>query len=376
MTPKIERFFFERRPQTPILVLDLDVVTERFLTLRKVLPEIEIFYAVKANPAPEILRRLVELGSHFDAASPGEIDACLAAGAAPDDISYGITAKKQRDIVYAYELGVRMFAFDSESELEKLRESAPDAKVYCRILVPNGGADWPLSRKFGCELDMAAALLIKARDLGLVPYGLSFHVGSQQTRPQQWGVALDRVGKVFDTLRTAGIVPQMVNIGGGFPIRYREDVPAIELFANTIEDSIASTFPDSRPRMVMEPGRFLVGEAGVLFSEVVLVSQKSTTDELRWLYLDIGKFGGLAETMDEAIKYAIHTPHDGGQEGPVAIAGPTCDGADILYEKSAYTLPTALKPGDIVRVESTGAYTTTYSAINFNGFAPLQDAYV
>ncbi len=376
MTPKTDHFFRQRRPETPVLVVDLDIVADSYRTLRRVLPQIEVFYAVKANPAPAILRVLADLGSSFDAASVGEIDACLTAGAGPERISYGICSKKQRDIAYAYGKGVRLFAFDSEAELDKLAEAAPGANVYCRILTPNGGADWPLSRKFGCELDMAADLMIRARELGLVPYGISFHVGSQQTRATQWAVAIDRVGEVFVRLAKAGITPQMVNIGGGFPITYREPVPGIEVFAEQIEGAVARNFGRKRPRMLMEPGRYMVGAAGTLYSEVVLVSRKSYAEELRWVYLDIGKFGGLAETMDECIKYAIRTPHDGGETGPVTIAGPTCDGADILYEKCAYQLPKGLRSGDIVMLDATGAYTTTYSAVNFNGFLPLRDVYI
>jgi len=209
-----------------------------------------------------------------------------------------------------------------------------------------------------------------------VPYGISFHVGSQQTHPEQWAVAIDRVAKVFETTRKAGIALRMVNIGGGFPITYREPVPGIEAFAAAIEEAVARNFGSARPRMLMEPGRYMVGSAGTLFSEVVLVSRKSYAEDLRWVYLDIGKFGGLAETMDECIRYQIRTPHDGGEEGRVTIAGPTCDGADILYEKCGMSLPKALRSGDIVRIEAAGAYTTTYSAVNFNGFQPLKDVYV
>ena len=122
-------------------------------------------------------------------------------------------------------------------------------------------------------------------------------------------------------------------------------------------------------------GGGMVGDAGVLKAEVVLVSKKARDDDRRWVYLDVGKFGGLAETMDEAIRYPIRTPRDGSVAGPCIVAGPTCDSADVLYEKTPYELPLSLTIGDEVLIEWTGAYTTTYSSVAFNGFEPLQ-AYV
>jgi ornithine decarboxylase len=135
-------------------------------------------------------------------------------------------------------------------------------------------------------------------------------------------------------------------------------------------------FGNDLPEMVIEPGRFVVGDAGLVSAEVVLVSHRDKTSPVRWVYLDIGRFGGLAETEGEAIRYRITTPHDGGAMGPVAIAGPTCDGADILYEKSNYRLPMALNSGDRVALLSTGAYVTTYCSTRFNGFAPLAEHYL
>ena len=376
MTPKIERFLAERRPETPCLVVDLDVVRRNYETIRRLLPLAEVYYAVKANPAPEVLKMLVGLGSRFDAAGAFEIDECLAAGASPEDISYGNVSKKARDIGHAYRRGVRLYAFDSAGELEKLAARAPGSKVYCRLLVPNGGADWPLSRKFGCSLDMARDLMIRARDIGLEAHGLSFHVGSQQTEPGQWEVAIGRTAMVFSDLREAGIEIKMVNLGGGFPVRYRDAVPGFERFAQAIMGAMTRRFGNNLPDMIIEPGRAIAAEAGMMEAEVVLVSRKSYDDDVRWVFLDVGKFGGLAETMGEAIKYPIRTSRDGGPEGPVAIAGPTCDGADILYERSGYTLPLGLAAGDKVRLLKTGSYTTTYASVGFNGVGPLKSYYV
>lgn len=376
MTAKIARFLEEVRPVSPCVVVDLDVVRENYLGLRRFLPLAQVYYAVKANPAPEIVRMLNDLGSSFDVASRGEIELCLTNGVSSDRISFGNTIKKVSDIAYAYDKGVRLYAFDSECELEKLAESAPGSRVFCRILMTCDGAEWPLSRKFGCEIEMAKDLLVKARDLGLDPYGVSFHVGSQQTDLRQWDIAVGKAQMLFTALDEVGISLRMCNLGGGFPARYRSDVPAVERYADAVMDAMSKHFGNNIPAMIIEPGRSLVGDAGILEAEVVLISRKSYDEDVRWVYLDVGKFGGLAETMDEAIKYRIETPHDGDNTGPVILAGPTCDSADILYEKAGYEMPVTLKVGDKVRILSTGAYTTSYSAVNFNGFAPLKAYFI
>jgi ornithine decarboxylase len=372
MNERIARFLAERQPDTPCLVVDLDVVAEAYELLRRYLPLAKIFYAVKANPADEVVGMLRELGSSFDVASRGEIDLVLDKGISADRISFGNTMKKERDIAYAFQRGVRLFAFDSEPELEKLARVAPGARVFCRILVECDGAEWPLSRKFGCAPEMAVDLLKQARTYGLDPYGVSFHVGSQQTDLKQWDSAIGRAASMFSALAQADINLRMVNIGGGFPAHYRGDVPEIQAYANAVMAAVTRHFGNDLPELVVEPGRSIVGDAGIIQSEVVLISRKCYDEDKRWVYLDVGKFNGLAETMDESIKYRIRTPADGGPSGPTVLAGPTCDSADILYERTEYQLPLDLKVGDKVEILSTGAYTSMYSSVGFNGFQPLR----
>ena len=316
------------------------------------------------------------MGSAFDAASFEEVSLCLEAGAAPGAISFGNTIKKVSAIQRAFAAGVGMFAFDSIEELEKLARHAPGSRVYCRLLVENKGADWPLSRKFGTTVERARALMVRAGEMGLDPYGLSFHVGSQQMSTSAYEVAIAQVGMLFTDLRNAGVNLRMVNLGGGFPVRYRDQVPTVDRFATAIMHALTEQFGNDLPEILIEPGRSVVGDAGVVHAEVVLVSQRIPDDPTRWVYLDIGRFGGLAETEGESIKYHIETPHDGEATGPVCIAGPTCDGADILYERSNYRMPLSLSHGDTVTIESTGAYVTTYASQRFNGFAPLAEHYV
>jgi ornithine decarboxylase len=376
MTPKIARFLAEQQPATPCLVFDVDRVEQNFAALRRALPLAQIYYAVKANPAQPILQRLTRLGSRFDAASFEEIRACLDAGASAAAISYGNTIKKTSAIADAFAAGVRMFAFDCAEELDKLARFAPGSRVYCRLLVENAGADWPLSRKFGTTIGQAHALMLRAGELGLDPYGLSFHVGSQQTSTASYEAAIGRVAMLFTDLREAGVNVRMVNLGGGFPARYRDPVPGIDTFAQAIMQAMTAHFGNDLPEMVIEPGRFVVADAGLVSAEVVLVSRRDPSDPLRWVYLDIGRFGGLAETEGEAIRYQIATPHDGGATGPVAIAGPSCDGVDILYERANYRLPMALACGDRVQLLSTGAYVTSYASQGFNGFPPPAEHYL
>ncbi|WP_274425796.1 type III PLP-dependent enzyme [Chelativorans sp. YIM 93263] len=374
-TQRMLDFLATRRPESPCLVVDLDVVQENYHAFEKALPDSKIFYAVKANPAPEILRLLASLGSCFDTASIAEIEMALNAGATPERISYGNTIKKERDIERAYALGIRLYAVDCMEEVEKVARAAPEARVFCRVLTDGRGAEWPLSRKFGCVPAMAVEVLRRAKALGLDPYGVSFHVGSQQMELAAWDSALADAQAVFAALAAEGILLKMVNMGGGFPTRYLRDVPAAQAYGQAIFTALRKHFGNRLPETIIEPGRGMVGNAGVIKSEIVLISRKSDDDELRWVYLDIGKFGGLAETMDEAIRYPIATGHDGGETAPCVLAGPTCDSADVLYEKAPYPLPLALTIGDEVLIEGTGAYTTTYASVAFNGFEPLK-AYV
>jgi ornithine decarboxylase len=368
---RIFDFIARQSLPTPYLVIDLQEIANNYQTLKAELPDTQVYYAVKANPASEILQLLVKLGSRFDAASIPEIQACLDAGAQPHQISFGNTIKKAVDIDTAYRLGIRLFAFDSLQELEKLAKYAPGSQIYCRLLMECPGAEWPLSRKFGCELNMAKDLLICSVRMGLKPYGLSFHVGSQQLDTNQWDKAIATTASLFKELTAVGIKLQMINLGGGFPAHYLTPIEGISSYTEAIKAAINKHFGKSKLITMLEPGRSLVGDAGVINTEVVLVAQKSYTEDRRWVFLDIGKFGGLAETMDEAIKYRIRTPWDGKPTGSVILAGPTCDSADILYDRADYHLPLNLQAGDTIQILSTGAYTSTYASVCFNGFAPL-----
>ncbi|MFZ7092027.1 type III PLP-dependent enzyme [Primorskyibacter sp. 2E233] len=357
---------FER----PTLVIDRAAVARQYAALAQGLGRAHIHYAVKANPAPEILSTLVGLGSGFDAASRVEIQACLAAGATPDRISFGNTIKRASDIAWAHEAGITLFAADAEEELLKLAQNAPGARVYIRVIVENCEADWPLTRKFGCTRDKVLGLIDLAKSLDLYPVGLSFHVGSQTRRAAMWAPVLDQVAAIWKAAQDAGHELTLLNIGGGFPAFHGQSIDAPANYAAEVMSQIRARF-GAVEQIMAEPGRGLVAEAGAIAAEVLLVSRKSDNDLHRWVYLDIGRFSGLAETEGEAIRYQFMTSRDHEPTGPCILAGPSCDSADVLYEKQPVQLPLGLASGDRIVIRNCGAYTSTYASVGFNGFPPL-----
>ena len=372
-----EKFLkFSEKLETPFVVVNLDVVKQNYLNLKQNFPFADIYYAIKANPHDGFVAMLSELGASFDIASRYELDKVLRLGVDPARLSYGNTIKKERDVEYFYEKGVRLFVTDSKEDLKTIAEKAPGSKVYVRILVENtSSADWPLSRKFGCHPDMAYDLLIQARDSGLTPYGISFHVGSQQRDIGQWNEALVKTRYLMDSLEEEeGIKLQMINMGGGFPAHYVTPANELEDYATEINRYLQEDFGDDRPRIILEPGRSLVGDSGILGAEVVMISKKTNTALFKWVYLDAGVMNGLFETINESIKYPIVTSKDtaGAKTGQVVLAGPTCDSMDIMYEDYKYLLPKSLKVGDRVFFLSTGAYTSSYASVEFNGFPPIK----
>lgn len=363
--------------ETPFVVIDTETISEHYDNLAELFPYASVYYAVKANPAPEILTLLRDKGSSFDVASIYELDKLLGLGISAERCSFGNTIKKSKDIRYFHEKGVPLFATDSEADLRNIARAAPGARIYVRILTEGSHtADWPLSRKFGCQTDMAIDLLILAKELGLVPYGVSFHVGSQQRDISVWDAAIAKVKVIFERLRDEdGIELKMINLGGGFPANYITRANTLPTYAEEITRFIREDFGDDFPEIILEPGRSLIANAGMLVSEVVLISRKSHTALHRWVFCDVGKFQGLIETLDESIKFPIHTEKRGEME-EVILAGPTCDSADILYEQYKYHMPLNLATGDRLYWFSTGAYTTSYSSIEFNGFPPLRSYFV
>jgi ornithine decarboxylase len=365
---------FSQDKETPFLIIDVKKVEKMYDLIIENMPFVKVHYAVKANPMDEVIVALKNKGSNFDAATVYEIDQLFRLGIGPERISYGNTIKKEKDIAYAYEKGIRLFVTDSENDLKKLAKHAPGSRVFFRVLTESDGADWPLSRKFGAHPDIIYKLILKAKKLGLEPYGISFHVGSQQRDIGQWDSAISMCKYLFVAAAEKGIQLKMINLGGGFPAKYISPAHELETYADEIRRFLHEDFGDELPEIIIEPGRSLTADAGVIVTEVVMISQKARYNQYSWVYLDIGKFGGLIETMEEAIKYPIYCEKKGYEE-EVILAGPTCDSMDILYEHHKYAFPHTLKEGNRLYIFTTGAYTQSYSSVSFNGFPPLK-AYV
>ncbi len=362
---------FAQDHESPLLIIDPDIIRAKYLELQHSIPNLNIYYAVKANPMNEVIQLLDSLGSNFDVASVSELKQLLRLGITPDKMSYGNTIKKGKDIRYFYEQGVRMFVTDSESDLLRIAENAPGSRVYFRLLTEGTGADWPLSRKFGAHPDLIYHLILKTPGLGLIPWGVSFHVGSQQRDIGQWDDAIARAKYLFDAVLEEGIELQMINHGGGYPASYVDPAYSITEYSSEIMRFIQEDFGDHIPQLIMEPGRSLVADSGIMVSEVINIATKAKNNLYKWVYLDVGKFGGLIETIDESIKFPIYFEREGLSD-EIILAGPTCDSMDIMYENYKYHMPESTQPGDRVYIFTTGAYTQSYSSVNFNGFPPLK----
>lgn len=365
---------FSKDKNTPFLIVDLKKIEMKYDELAKSMPFAKMHYAVKANPLDEVIVCLKDKGSNFDAATIYEIDQLIRLGVPPERISYGNTIKKETDIAHAYKAGIRLFVTDSESDLKKIARSAPGSRVLFRLLTESDGADWPLSRKFGSHPDIIYELILQSHKLGLEPYGLSFHVGSQQRDIGQWDNALSKCKFLFESVDMEGIKLKMINLGGGFPANYIHPANDLSVYTQEILRFIQEDFGEDHPEIIIEPGRSLTADAGIIVTEVIMISRKARHNQYKWVYLDIGKFGGLIETLEESIKYPIYSENKGYEE-EVILAGPTCDSIDILYEDYKYILPNTLEETERLYIFTTGAYTQSYSSVAFNGLPSLK-AYI
>ena len=283
-----------------------------------------MFYALKANPDPRVARRLASLGCGFEIASATELGLLAEIGVEPERVISSNPIKAPAFVAAAHEYGVRHFGFDSDVEIDKLARCAPGCEVSVRLVVPNEGSDWPLDKKFGAAPAEAAGLMRRAALRGLIPAGVTFHVGSQCRRPESWAAALDIAGGVLAELARDGIEPRVVNVGGGMPVAYASGpAPSANDVASVVKASAARLpWP---VEIWLEPGRGLVGEAGTLVTEVIGVAER---EGRRWVYLDVGVFHGLAEAMG-GIAYRFET-NPGGAPAACTIAGPSCDSVDVI----------------------------------------------
>jgi len=367
---------------TPYLTIDLDIIREKYKTLRTSMPKVACYYSVKSNPLVEIIKTLLAEGANFEAASIGEIEICLAVGVKSENIHYGNSVKAQSSIDKAIKFGVSSFAFDCEEELAKLQRSVGDgATLVCRLTTDGEGATWGLCNKFGCDVAMAKSLLRSASKLGKYKLGLSFHVGSQQCSPDAWRRALMDVRAIIDELEQENIVIGLINVGGGFPASGYLDIEHEVITYDTkayfkqINDLITNILGARVSKLMCEPGRYILSEAGSITTSVILVTDRHYKNSAcRWLYLDIGKFNGLYEGTD--IVHPVTIPSIGGELVDTILSGPSCDSDDMLMcGDKPYRLPGSICTGDELVIGCTGAYSTSYMTCGFNGFAPLDVYY-
>jgi len=354
----------------PTLVVSRDRVAMQYEQLQSGLGRAAIHYAMRANPAPEVIETLVSMGAGFEVMSRRDIELCLSRGADPDTMCFGNTLKCASDIAFAYAAGIRLFAADCSDELHKIAVHAPGVRVLVQVLVENPMADMPPSRSFGCRPSDVPELMDIARDLGLVTYGLSFLGGSQIRDSADWYPVLDQIVPVWHAVREAGHDVQLLNIGGGFPAFYGKSIRSPRAYAADVMAAVEARFADVA-QIMATPGRALVAEAGHIVAEVVTVCRKSENDLHRWVGLNIGHSSGLAETDGEAIRYPLVTDHDGTDTGPCVLSGPTSEASDVMYQKRPVKLPLGLARGDRVVIRNAGAYTVNTSWAGSDFIPPL-----
>lgn len=349
---------------TPYLALHLGTAIDAYAQLRRVLPGTGIFYAQKCNPNPALLGALADQGSGFEIASRGELAVVQALGIAADRVLYSNPVKAPGDIAAAYTAGVDRFAIDSPQEVGKIAEHAPGSRVYVRLRTASASSAVPSEGKFGIGPAEAVALMLGAARCGLLPYGIAFHVGSQQCDSSAWAAALARAAYVMEQLTTRGIRLQMLDLGGGFPVQMAgtESVPSITEIGAVITNELADL--PYAVETVIEPGRVIAAPAGTMVASVL---GEAYRDGVRWVHLDVGACT-LIEALEtcQQLAFPVTDSLAAPRREPAHLTGPTCDSADTLL----YDVPMSpgLKPGDRVYISQAGAYTESNGS--FNGIAP------
>jgi ornithine decarboxylase len=354
---------------TPFLIGDLAVLADRFRSFMRAMPSVRPYYAVKCNPSSPVLRTAAAAGAGFEIASLGELHMLQEIGVDPAGVLYSNTVKPASHVAAAAEAGVWRFSVDSDDELLKIARHAPGAAVYIRLAVDDSDSVFPLSRKFGTDAQHARALLLGARRLGLEPYGLTFHVGSQCVAPTAWAHAIAGAGQIMRGLERDGVRLRMLDIGGGFPAGYGAPVPSIDQIGAVTERALATLLP-YRPELVAaEPGRHMVAETAVMVTSVLGRAHRAGEN---WLYVDVSAFHGFMETQQTAggWEYPLwtsRTDHAESRLSRFTVTGPTCDSGDTMFH--GVLLPSDIQEGDRLYVASAGAYTLSYAS-SFNGFPP------
>ena len=355
-----------KKHSSPLMLIQEDILEKQFRAFRKALPEVTPYYAIKANPYPCIIKKFAELGAGFDVASANEMNTVLELGATPEKIIFANTIKSTEDIRSAYKKKVKMMTFDNEPELYKIAKYCPGARVLIRIKVTNIGSIVELSLKFGADPEQSIFLLKKARSMGLKPVGLSFHVGSQCTNVENYLQALEISSAIFNEAKQAGLFLNILDIGGGFPIKHFDADSHItfERMTSQIRKKLERLF-DKNVKFRAEPGRFLVGPSGILVTQVI---GRTFRNNKNYYYLNDGLYGDFSGMVFDHCKYEFKTLKRG-QKFLSTLAGPTCDSFDTI--SLSEDLP-ELDLGNVVYVKNIGAYSCASAVPNFNGFKPAK----
>lgn len=361
---------------TPLFILDHAAVRSNYAEFRRYLPRVQAYYAVKANPDPEVLRTLHGIGASFDVASIAEFNLVydnirnLPAEARQnfiwDKIIYSNPIKDRRTLeeLDPYK---PLVAFDNAEEIYKIRKHAPHAGLTLRIRVPNTGSMVELSSKFGAAPGEAVDLIATAFDAGLTVEGLAFHVGSQCTNVENYVQALSTSASIMEESASRGFELKLLDIGGGFPARYDRHVRPFRELARILSAELNRLFP-KKLEILAEPGRFMVGTAATLVAEVI---GKSERDGKRCYYINDGIYHTFSGILFDHCQYHLKAFKRGTKQIS-AVFGPTCDALDTISQ--AEDLP-ELRLGDLVYSENIGAYSHA-SSTYFNGFPPAKVIHV
>lgn len=359
-----------KKEGTPLLIIDHDIIRANYQLLRKHLPRVGLYFAIKANSVPQIIQTLYPLDSGYDVASLQEFLSVLAnipqkelRGKKFDDFIWDkiIVANTIKPVGTLKKIANynTLMTYDNPDELKKIKQYCPDAGLICRLKVQNVGSMVELSSKFGVEPGNAANLIEMAFKLGLSVEGLSFHVGSQCCNIENYLNALEAAAEIFKEVAKRGYKLRLLNIGGGFPVPYDATVPDFKTFAKQLKQEIDRLFPQE-VEIVAEPGRFIVATAATL---VVSVIGKSFRDGKMVYYVDDGVYHTLSGVVFDHCPYHFHA-FKNGEKQISAVVGPTCDAFDTI--STAEQLP-ELEIGDRLYVKNIGAYSNA-STTNFNGF--------
>ncbi len=354
-----------RKYPTPFVVVSLDQVARNYETMRRNMPRVRIFYAMKANPAPRIIETLAARGASFDTASAGEIEQLSRLGVPGDRMVYANPVKNAAGLAASARFGVRKFTFDDLSEIPKMAEAVPGASVLARLRLQNARALVDLNAKFGCEANQAIPLLKAAKAAGLHPAGLAFHVGSQSLSAKAYTDSLQLMRRLFDEAAAQGMPLTTLDIGGGFPIpRPGGRTVDATVMMQTVERQIERLFPETD--IWAEPGRFICGTAVNLVTSVIGEKKRNGKP---WYALDEGLYGTFSGVIFDHWSFAFEAFRTG-RRRRVTFVGPSCDSIDFVRRD---VLMPPLSVGDHLLVPDCGAYTSA-SATTFNGF-PLAPMY-